>query len=524
MQGARSSGLPKSALGIANAVTRRTENLEREWKFTTDLDFELPDLVGRVSMLPVQQLHTTYFDTPDLRLWESDITLRHREGERPHEGIWTLKLPSASKSGSTLDRTEFEWTGDIGPVPTEAMEIVRGLVRHSVVQTVAELSTERRRLVVHDGTGLARAEVDDDTVTVMSGRRDGRRFREIEIELDSGTQDWGRAVLKQLRRAGARSSDEPKLTKALGVRAGRTNASAKDLSKSSRIGDVVTAAVSDGLRRLTDHDYRIRLSPSDPDVRSIHQARVATRRLRSNLKSFGAVLDPIWVRHTRSELKRLGESLGKVRDVDVLTSNLVREEVPVVSRGPLDLREELEGQRRQASLELAEVMSGEGYLELLDRLYAASERPPFVVKSVASRRANQDLVSLVGRRWRALERRVEKAGPHPDPARLHKIRIRAKQLRYAAEAAGPVIGKPARRTAKASERLQAVLGDHHDAVEAQVWLSERELGRSAEADFTSGWLSARNRRAQDELAGAWRSVWSRLDHEKVTGWLDRAGE
>ncbi len=58
------------------------------------------------------------------------------------------------------------------------------------------------------------------------------------------------------------------------------------------------------------------------DVEGVHQMRVATRRLRSDLRTFRDLIDPSWARPLRDDLRRLGCVLGEVRELDVLTSRL----------------------------------------------------------------------------------------------------------------------------------------------------------------------------------------------------------
>jgi CHAD domain-containing protein len=66
--------------------------------------------------------------------------------------------------------------------------------------------------------------------------------------------------------------------------------------------------------------------------------------------------------------------------------------------------------------------------------------------------------------WKALARRAGAAdGSSPDPV-LHALRIRAKRVRYAAEALEPFVGDRAVAFAKAAARLQDVLGRHQDSV------------------------------------------------------------
>ena len=81
-------------------------------------------------------------------------------------------------------------------------------------------------------------------------------------------------------------------------------------------------AVFDGLEQLLDHDWRLRLAAPDVTPEDVHKARVAARRLRSNLRTLGSVLDPVWTGHVRDDLKWIGSALGDIRDVDVLTGLL----------------------------------------------------------------------------------------------------------------------------------------------------------------------------------------------------------
>ncbi len=129
------------------------------------------------------------------------------------------------------------------------------------------------------------------------------------------------------------------------------------------------------------------------------------------------------------------------------------------------------------------------------------------------------LPKLVRRPWRKLRRSVRLAGAHPTDNQLHQIRIRAKRLRYTAEAAAPVVGKPARRMAAAVEALQTVLGDHHDAVTAEDWFRREAATGSPAVAFSAGQLVAIQRHRQDRLRRQWRGVWSSLDRKKLRRWL-----
>jgi CHAD domain-containing protein len=502
-------------------MARDARFVERENKFSADWDFDPPDFretVGRTVRLPEEEFRTRYFDTADYRLWDRGIALRHRLGAGAESGVWTLKLPEA-ESGPTLERTEVSWPGRPDDVPTEATALVGGIVRRARVQQVTEMVTTRRRLALGNKGGPTWGELEDDICSVVDGPRQGRRFRQLELEVEPGAPVTAQAVLAMLRRAGATPTGKPKLAVALGLSTGpRSAPKPRSASKKRRLGDLVQAAIRDGLDRLLDHDYRLRLEAKVPRPHDVHQARVATRRLRSNLKLFAPILDPVWVAHTRAELRWLGEALGAVRDCDVLADYLDHMEQPSTqeAEGQRELRASLDLQRSMAAGELAAALQEDRYLNLVDRLHAAAEQPPFDdARDRPDHPAEKALPPLVDEHWRRLRRKLRKEGRHPTDHDLHRTRIRAKGLRYAAEAATPVIGKPARQIAAVAEDLQTVLGEHHDAVVAEQRLRHEAATGSAQKIFRAGELTAAQRQRQAALREHWRPVADQLGRKKL---------
>ena len=505
----------------SNGYTRvmgRDATLEREIKMEAPIALALPDLrplVGATVRLPEERLTTRYFDTGDRRLWRQGMTLRHRTTDDAGDGVWTLKLPHAS-TGPALERTEVTWPGPSHEFPSDASEILRGIVRREPLGQLTMLKTTRQRLVLCDDSDHELAELDDDVVLVSGGPRQGTSFRQVELEFRD--EKWkGRQVVDRLEKAGAHVEQDTKLAKAIGLPGRSTNPPVDDRST---LADIVRASLRTGLQRLLAHDWKLRLALPDPAVDDVHQARVATRRLRSDLKTFGVVLDPLWRDHLRSELKWLGMVLGELRDRDVLSDGL--------ADAPIAVRQRLAVQRFEAGRRLAEALSSERYVSLVDRLHAGSVRLPVAPGSQhkAQKLAADVAPLLVAARWRAVRRQVRRAGRHPSAAQLHQIRIKAKQLRYAAEAASPAIGAPALRTASAAEHVQTVLGQHHDAVAAEAWLrdewgpaSEHSGAVSPAVSFEAGRLVAEARHRQQESKEQWTAAWARLRRPKRLQWL-----
>ncbi len=87
---------------------------------------------------------------------------------------------------------------------------------------------------------------------------------------------------------------------------------------SSAAGDMVLAYLRTQVHALTSLEPRVRADEFD----SVHQMRVATRRLRAALRSFGQVIPCPDSKHLAGELQWLGHALGHARDAEVLAGHL----------------------------------------------------------------------------------------------------------------------------------------------------------------------------------------------------------
>jgi CHAD domain-containing protein len=490
--------------------------LEREVKLAAPPAFALPDLedlAAAVETSPVDErrLETVYYDTPDLRLARWGANLRIRQGEG-----WTLKLPSTSQ-GPVLTRRELEFPGDGSRPPDAAVALVIAYVRRATLVPVASLSTLRRRVQLKSREGTVLAEVVDDDVSVIQGLRVQNRFREVEVELkDQSAERLLDPILARLRSAGAADEDQAsKLVRALGARATAVpEVDPLALTPTSTAGELVRHAIAVSVASLMRHDPGVRLGDDTEDV---HRARVATRRLRSQLRTFRTLLDTEWANALREDLGWLGAGLGTVRDRQVMaqrvrsrTSALAEDDALTVA----DLSAELQAESEEARARLVLDMRSDRYIDLIERLVEASRAPALTAD--AQQRAESVIPSLARRDWKQLRKAVAALPDQPADPELHRIRILAKRVRYAAEAAGPIAGKTATRCADAAAALQDVLGDHQDSVTAQQWL--REAGRGPRA-FVAGELTALERETAAHDRAAWHNVWKKLDRKRLRRWM-----
>jgi CHAD domain-containing protein len=477
--------------------------IERELKLQPPETFSLARLQPRLaryvaSPVRFKRLHTVYYDTADLRLVRWGCSLRFRRGEG-----WTLKIPVATESDA-LFREEHVFAGDDKAVPLAALDLATAYLRGAALQQVAELRTLRvsRRVLSEGGDDLA--EVVEDDVRVVDGARVVRRFRQIEIELTDGVPDEILDELEALLRdEGAGKRDRvPKDVRALGDAAREPEIDPPALDAKASIGDVARAALGASVEGLIRYDAKLRL---DPDDEVVHHARVAVRRLRSDLRTFLPLFDTAWACALRERLSWLQDVLSAARDADVLIAGLHRrsDALPDADRRAVDdLLQTFRTERSVAYQRVGAMLRDERYVPLVQELVDAARRPPS--SAAAAERARDTVPAMIGDAWSTLRKRVRKRSRPPSERELHGIRIAAKRVRYAAEAVSPVAGRAARALARAAERMQTVLGDEHDSAVACRRL--RDLAHEPHA-FLAGELAALENAARLEARATWRRAW-----------------
>ena len=325
---------------------------EVEDKYELPFGFELPELVDLPGVASIvrresDHLEAVYFDTPDLRLARNNITVRRRSG-----GVdpgWHVKLPAGS------DRLEVHRPLGRGQtVPAELRRLVLGRTRGMALAPVVQLRTTRTTHEIHDENGQVMASVMDDAVHGAALGQPGNSlelstWREVEVQLGSADRKLLRRIGSRLRECGAEPSKRAsKLSTVLADRLQKFPAEPPALNKkmTSRqpAGDVVRGYLNQQLVRLLDCDARVRLDQDE----SIHDMRVATRRLRSTLSTFGRLLPAPLAADLERRLGELANTLGRVRDAQVLAERFDArlDDVPAELAAWPDTRSATSGDRR----------------------------------------------------------------------------------------------------------------------------------------------------------------------------------
>jgi CHAD domain-containing protein len=505
---------------------------EVEDKYDVDAGFVMPNLGGlddvdSVSEPQSDDLSAVYFDTPDYRLARHGITLRRRTGGS--DAGWHLKLP-ADGGRDEIQRP----LGSAEQIPSELSQLVFARTRGLQLAPVARLLTTRvtRELFADDGVVLA--ELADDVVSAQVLDPDGREveltaWREVEVELVTGSREMLRQVGKLLQKAGAQPSVRPsKLAGVLGERlsAGpEVQPAVGTMNRKAASGEVIRSYLAARLQAMLAADVSVRLDGPE----AIHDMRIAIRCLESTLGTYRRLMDAPRADDLAERLAALARELGVVRDSQVLLDRLlgeIAEQSPELVLGPVKRRmqQELQGESLRGRTALLKTLNASPYARLVDELveFVATGTS---TDGLATKNAGDGLPKLVARQYKQLVSRVKYAatvtGSAQDVA-LHQARKSAKKTRYAAAALVPAFGPVAAAFAAQIASVQEILGEHQDSVVAAEELLRLALVANSQQDesaFTFGLLVGVEHSRADAARRRFDQVWKSASDKRYRKWL-----
>jgi CHAD domain-containing protein len=250
------------------------------------------------------------------------------------------------------------------------------------------------------------------------------------------------------------------------------------------------------LREIERHDPGTRLG-GDPE--SLHDMRVAVRRLRALLRA-GGKLVATDTDELDARLKELGRVLGGVRDLDVLIERL-EDEAAGLGREDAErarpLLAVLRKERSRGRRRMLAFLRSDEYQALLDDAART-------IEELESSGSGASLGRLADKAFKKTRKAVRELPDDPADEELHAVRKKGKRARYAAELAGRT------KFVKRAKKLQDVLGEHQDAVVAAGRL--RELAGAAEPEqaLAAGRLVERETDRRTEAREEWPKAWKKL--------------
>lgn len=205
------------------------------------------------------------------------------------------------------------------------------------------------------------------------------------------------------------------------------------------------------------------------DAEAVHQIRVAITRLRAAVSFFAPItVDTEWLR-LKKEIAWLNGSLGAARDTDVIVEYAGRKRYGAWAQSMIG--QDLDARRTRDHRRLVRCLRSPRFQRLIDGLSGWITRGPWLERwnKTAHRKSALPLKAYCEHELDRWHRRLLRKGRHletMDAAHRHRLRIRAKRLRYMLETPpdiAPVGSRDQfRRIYGPAKRLQRALGDHRD--------------------------------------------------------------
>ena len=464
------------------------------------------------------------YDTADVRLAAAGITLAvHRLPDSAH---WQLTLPDGGPEEQLrvpLAAPDVEGV-DPDAVPEQIDVLLRGVRRDEPVAPVGRIRVVRTTSRLRDLSGreIVTLTHDEVQVSTLGASTSVENWSEAEV---TGADGAGTALLGRLD---ARLRDTGLVPAPHGAEAALASmvaelappAPRRRRGKKGAAGTVLLDYLGRQIDRLRARELDLR--EDEPDA--VHQMRVASRRIRSALRTFSGLLEGPRVDHVVAELQWLGRALAGDRDVEVIRARIesaLDELPPELVLGPVRAQVTRHFARRQAESRAAVLATVDGprYAALQGALSRLLIDPPLAAP--ARRPAAKVMPGMVATTAAKLSKRMDAAVTGLDDEALHAARRTGKQLRYATEVVRPVVGRDAKAFSRGLEELQDALGAHQDAVVARETL--RELGAQAGAEnqngFTFGLLHGRDGARAEEVESTVADVWARAWDRKRRRWM-----
>lgn len=446
-----------------------------------------------------------YLDTVDWQVLQAGWALRWRDVA----GRRSVGLKSADMNGEAVQRrTEVEQSVDVIPrngrrLPEGKFAETLGDIARNKLRELFRVHNHRKLYTVRTLDG-ALVEMAVDYVTVTATNPRGKRasgrldFDELELKLKEGTEESLRQFADTIgHRFGLLPSRLSKFERGLQC-AGlcppphihpRTRSledvaffrqlRARRCTRKTTVNTLVYRYLLEQFQALLLHEPR---AWEGLDVEGVHQMRVATRRIRAALRAFKRVLPVGQTKTLSDEFKWVAGVLGHVRDLDVCTENLQRDQAEISVEDSNSLtayRHHIAQQSQDARRQLVFCLSNPRYRQLKDSFAQFLQRGASETVWRSKRSSIGKVKSVGNAARRSIVKQYKKLlgdgrsirPDSPDEA-LHALRIDCKRMRYLFEFFQPVYGKSLSPFIRRLTKLQTVLGEFQDACVAIKRLRE----------------------------------------------------
>ena len=249
------------------------------------------------------------------------------------------------------------------------------------------------------------------------------------------------------------------------------------------------------LDRMKRHEAGSR---TGEDIESVHQMRVAIRRMRSLFMLVGAYYKPKTVDKYSRELRRIARALGRIRDLDVLIHDLeaFRRALTEGDQAALDqVIERLDSRRSEHREGLNALFDSKFYARFLRQFARLCKKPGRGAAPVANLEEPHQLrhvLPLLLHERLARVRAYDTVLPASEDTILHALRVEFKQLRYALEFFQPLLGATTDSFLREAKEMQEILGRINDIAVFSDYMSGLKKLSPEQAAVVQSYLADRD--------------------------------
>jgi triphosphatase len=478
-----------------------------------------------------KSIPSVYFDTAALDLHKAGLSLRVRQTEGTF--VQTVK---ANTFGNPMVRGEWEQQ-IIGPNPDLAAAHDTPLRRalkgtDAAIKPIFETCVERsvHRLKMAGST----IEVALDKGEIRTADRESP-LCELELELKEGRPRELFELARKLnetvpllvsvkskaeRGYALLEGESPKFEKALPVHISPTCSAGQAFQLIARVC----------IRQILAN----RTGMLEGDAEALHQMRIGLRRLRTAISLFDEIVADDRREAIKQDLKWITEELGPPRDLDVLQAEVLDPLLKIIPREVhrAEVQKEFKSRRQRAHQAAAHSIESDRFVASILAMVEWSEAGPWTSLSDPLVRLKRELPiekyaadELTRRR-----KKIRKQGKHLSALstkKRHKLRIRAKKLRYASEFFEDVFpGKKNERHRKlaveALKELQNALGELNDVAARERMMLDiaeqkpvSEMRHTRSLSFVTGIVYGSQEARIDELLDAAQKAYAKFDEIKA---------
>jgi inorganic triphosphatase YgiF len=449
------------------------------------LEFDPADL-GRIRAHPLlaatdskqKTLHSIYYDTADLVLHKAGVSLRVRDTG----GRFVQTIKSANGNAGLFDRSEWEHEVkgrniDLIAARGTALEPLLSVRVRNALRPVFETRVERTVYQLErNGSDI---EVALDRGEVDAGGRQAA-IHELELELKHGEPAELFRLARQLDafvplRIAGKVKAERGYELVEDAQQTFEKAGPLELDPSMATGDAFRAIVQNCLRQIIANEPGVRAG----DAEALHQMRIGLRRLRAAIAGFAKVSADSEQDRIKAELKWATNELGPARDLDVFATDVLKH-LSETGAGEKEFAEascDFTLKRGAVYAVATDFVRSDRFRRSLLDVAEWVETGPWTIDAGAD--AERPVEKQAAEVLAKFRKRIREKGKHLrelDARARHKLRIRAKNLRYMIEfLVGVFPGHKNAKKRKAAltslRTLQDTLGSLNDIVARKALIS-----------------------------------------------------